>query len=130
MLYGTFHRCGILQRIVSDMTVYDDGRGIQLDLLDSYQLQLELTYHELIAMELLRGLLSDQQEPTLGLVKEVLSIVLREMIKIFREGARHLLLVRGQLAGRDLIPYIVGNFREGFIFAFFASQEPFAKIRV
>ena len=24
---------------------------------------------------------------------------------------------------------MVGNFREGFIFAFFASQEPFAKIK-
>jgi len=27
------------------------------------------------------------------------------------------------------IYHMVGNFREGFIFAFFASQEPFAKIK-
>ena len=40
--------------------MYDDGRKIQLD---SYQLQLELAYHEAIAMEVL-GDLSDQQEPT------------------------------------------------------------------
>ena len=68
--------------------MYDDGSGIQLDLPAPYQLQLELAYRELIAMELLREL-SDQQEPTLGLVREALSIVrvyLREMIKIFREG--------------------------------------------
>ena len=45
-----------------------------MDLLDSYQLQLELAYRELIAMELI-GELSDQQEPTLGLVREALSIV-------------------------------------------------------
>ena len=65
---------GILQRIVSDLAMYDDGRGIELDLLDSYQLQLELTYRELIGIGLL-GELSDQQEPTLGLVREALSIV-------------------------------------------------------
>ena len=53
--------------------MYDDGRGIQLDLLDSYQLQLELAARELIGMGLL-GELSDQQEPTLGLVREALSI--------------------------------------------------------
>ena len=50
----------------------DGGRGIQLDLLDLNQLQLELAYRELIGMGLL-GELSDQQEPTLGL--EVLSFV-------------------------------------------------------
>ena len=44
---------GILQRIVSDLAMYDDGRGIQLDLLDSYQLQLEFAYSEFIAMALL-----------------------------------------------------------------------------
>ena len=38
-------------RIVSDLAMNDDGRGIQLDLFDSYQLQLELVYHELIAMD-------------------------------------------------------------------------------
>ena len=65
---------GILQIIVSDLAMYDDGRGIQLDLLDSYQLQLELAYRELMGMGLL-GEVSDQQEPTLGLVREVLSIV-------------------------------------------------------
>ena len=27
---------GVLQRIVSDLAMYNDGRGIQLDLLDSY----------------------------------------------------------------------------------------------
>ena len=32
---------------------------------------------------------------------------------------------------RDTYKYrMVGNFREGFIFAFFASQEPFAKIKI
>ena len=41
---------------------------------DSYQLQLELAYRGLIAMKLL-GELSNQQEPTLGLVREALSIV-------------------------------------------------------
>ena len=44
---------GILQRSVSDLAMYDDGRGIQMDLLHLYQLQLELAYHELIAMGLL-----------------------------------------------------------------------------
>ena len=43
-------------------------------MLDSYQLRLELTYRELMGMGLL-GELSDQQKPTLGLVREVLSIV-------------------------------------------------------
>ena len=44
---------GILQRIMSDLAMYDDGSGIQLDLLDSHQLQLELAYRELIGMGLL-----------------------------------------------------------------------------
>ena len=41
----------LLWRIVSDLAINDDGRGIQLDLFDSYQLQLELAYHEFIAMD-------------------------------------------------------------------------------
>jgi len=38
MLYGTFQVClssgvfGMLQRIVSDLAMNDDGRGLQLDL--------------------------------------------------------------------------------------------------
>ena len=36
-----------VQRIVSDLAMYDDGREIQLDLLDLYQLQLELAYRKL-----------------------------------------------------------------------------------
>ena len=49
---------GILPRIVSDLAMYNDGKGIQLDLLDSYHLQLKLTYCELIAMELFGELLN------------------------------------------------------------------------
>ena len=52
-------RCiDILQKIVSDLAMYNDGRGIQLDLVDSYHLQLELAYCELIAMELLGKLVN------------------------------------------------------------------------
>ena len=58
--------------------------------LDSYQLQL-------IAMGLRE--LSDQQEPTLGLVREVLSIVQRILERNDQDTServtRHLLLVRG-----------------------------------
>jgi len=42
-----------LHRIVSDLSTYVDGRQIGQDLLDTYHLQLELVYRELVAAELL-----------------------------------------------------------------------------
>ena len=55
--------------------------------------------------------LSDQQEPTLGLVRETLSIVQsvldRHYQDIQRGYTRPRLFMRGQLAGRDLIFYAI-----------------------
>ena len=56
-----------LQRIVSDLANYDDGRGIGLDLMDAYEVQLELVYHELICVEVL-GDLSNQSAVAIALV--------------------------------------------------------------
>ena len=41
----------MLRKIVSDIAMYNAGRRIQLEMLDSYQLQLELVYYELITMD-------------------------------------------------------------------------------
>ena len=41
-----------LHRIVSDLATYVDGRQTELDLLDTYHLQLELVYRELVAAQI------------------------------------------------------------------------------
>ena len=39
---------GTLQRIISDLAIYDDGKMIEVDVADAYQVQLELVYRELV----------------------------------------------------------------------------------
>ena len=54
---ANWHWCiGTLQRIVSDLAIYDDGRMIEVDVADAYQLQLELVYRELVWVEILGNL--------------------------------------------------------------------------
>ena len=39
---ANWHWCiGTLQRIVSDLAIYDDGRMIEVDVADAYQVQLD-----------------------------------------------------------------------------------------
>ena len=37
---------GVLQRIVSDLATYNDGKGIELDLLDSYYPHTQTAWEE------------------------------------------------------------------------------------
>ena len=41
---------GTLQRIVSDLAIYDDLRMIEVDVADAYQVQPELVYRELVTL--------------------------------------------------------------------------------
>ena len=63
-----------LVRIVSDLANYADGRRIPLDLLDAFEVQLELVYRELAAMELV-GSLTGQAVNCLQFVREALAMV-------------------------------------------------------
>ena len=50
---ANWHWCiGTLQRIVSDLAICDDGRMIEVDVADAYQVQLELVYRELVCVEI------------------------------------------------------------------------------
>ena len=52
---ANWHWCiGTLQRIVSDLTIYmyDDGRMVEVDVANVYQVQLELVYRELVCIEI------------------------------------------------------------------------------
>ena len=42
-----------LQAVISDLTLYEDGRRVTVDQLDAYQVQLEGIYRELTALQLL-----------------------------------------------------------------------------
>ena len=43
---ANWHWCiGTLQRIVSDLAIYDDGRMIEVDVADAYQVQLVPVCH-------------------------------------------------------------------------------------
>ena len=51
------HWClSTLQRIASDLSIYEDGRRIGLDVLDAFQVQLEQVYREVTCTELISGL--------------------------------------------------------------------------
>ena len=62
-----------LHVIVDDLVLYQDGRGLGLELLDTFRVQLELVLREL-ALELLSQL-SIWQEAAFALVRESLAIL-------------------------------------------------------
>ena len=45
-----------LRGIERDLSFYEDGRRIGVDVLDTYQVQLEQVYRELVCVEVLGGL--------------------------------------------------------------------------
>ena len=74
------HWClSTLQRIDSDLSLYEGGRRIGLDVLDAYQVQLEQVYRELMCIELMNGL-NDQVLVGVDLVREALR-VLQNMVE-------------------------------------------------
>ena len=73
-----------LRRIERDLSFYEDGRRIGVDVLDAYQVQLEQVYRELVCVEVLGGL-RDQAAMGVDLVREALRQV-RNML----EGAERL----------------------------------------
>ena len=63
------------QRIICDLGAYEDGsRRIQVDVLDAYQVQLELVYRKLICAEVL-GNLTYQAAMGIGNIHNALSLV-------------------------------------------------------
>ena len=44
-----------LNRVITDLNVYEDGRAMSIDFLDSLGLSMELVLHELIANEVVMG---------------------------------------------------------------------------
>ena len=62
---ANWHWCiGTLQRIVSDLAIYDDGRMIEVDVADAYQVQLELVYREVVYVEILGNLQYASKKPS------------------------------------------------------------------
>ena len=52
----------LLRRIARDMALYSDGRYIPEDTLDSFEMSLELAYHELLILETTAQLSTPQRE--------------------------------------------------------------------
>ena len=46
-----------MRRVATDLTTFQDGRRIPLDVVDGFVICLELVYRELIALEHLGGLM-------------------------------------------------------------------------
>ena len=79
------HWCiSTLQRIASDLSLYEGGRRIGVDILDAYQVQLEQVYRELICIEVLGGL-SDQATVGIDSVREAL----RQMRNMLESAEHH-----------------------------------------
>ena len=69
------HWClSTLQRIASDLSIYEDGRRIGLDVLDAFQVQLEQVYREVTCTELISGL-SDHVLVGVDLVRQALRLL-------------------------------------------------------
>lgn len=63
-----------LRRIISDMHPFQDGRCIPSDLLDSFEMPLELVYRELLVQECVVGLNNEEAEAC-ELVRRALALV-------------------------------------------------------
>ena len=62
----------LLRRIARDMALYSDGRCIPEDTLDSFEMSLELAYHELLVLETTAQLSTPQREAC-GLVSSAIT---------------------------------------------------------
>ena len=85
---------------MSDLATYVDGRQIGLDLLDTYHLQLELVYQELVAAELLDEPVSIPLEcvwGALALVRDAL-----ESDTLDFQATVHLQCTKEQVEGQGL----------------------------
>ena len=93
-----------LQAVISDLTLYEDGRRVTVDQLDAYQVQLEGIYRELTALQLL-GELNGAAAIAIELVGEALTVVLRllsEESRTAHSGCQVTLSSRGR--PRFMIP--------------------------
>ena len=66
-----------LQRVISDLARFEDGRPVHLQSLEAQQVQLELTFREAVAVEAIQG--GHDVSRAVDLVSEALSIVQCEM---------------------------------------------------
>jgi hypothetical protein len=67
-----------LHRVVGDLSQFEDRRGLERGILDSWQIQLELVYRDLVAAELL-GQLNGTPSSAIDLVRRALVTVESEL---------------------------------------------------
>ena len=79
----------VLQRVVSDLSAFVDGRDIPENTLDSFIVSLEFVYRELIVLET-TGELSPAQRDASGIVRQCLATFrcLRQVSAV-QENSRH-----------------------------------------
>ena len=79
-----------LQRVISDLARFEDGRSVHLQSLEAQQLQLELAFREAVAVEAIQG--GYDVSGAVDLVSEALSIVRCEMEHRESERGYHTIL--------------------------------------